>query len=212
MRKNWKRIAALTAAVAMVSGAAMTVQAQPATIGEVTFDAEYYAAHNPDVVAVFGSDANTLFQHYIAFGQAEGRLPFEMAEETTTDTTSDEERIRSAMNAMKASYPEGKKWNNDDYYAWKGGIYSGGFGCAGFAFLLSDAAFGDAQARVHGDTAAVRVGDIVRLDGDTHSVIILEVNPDSVIVAEGNFNNSIHWGRKISRSELANASYILTRY
>ena len=40
----------------------------------ITFDSEYYAANNPDVVAVIGTDANALFQHYITAGQYEGRL------------------------------------------------------------------------------------------------------------------------------------------
>lgn len=39
----------------------------------VTFDAEYYAANNPDVVAALGNDADVLLQHYITSGQYEGR-------------------------------------------------------------------------------------------------------------------------------------------
>ncbi len=211
MKRNFQKIVAGIAAAVMVSGTVMTVQAQPVMTGDVMFDAEYYAEQNPDVVAVFGNDAEILFQHYIAFGQAEGRLPYEAVKETE-DTVSEEGRIRGAINAMKASYPEGTKWNNDNYYAWKGGIYSGGYGCAGFAFMLSDAAFGTAKARKYNDPDAVRTGDIVRMEGDSHSVIILEVQPDCVIVAEGNFNNSVHWGRKISRSELRKADCFLTRY
>ena len=47
------------------------------------------------------------------------------------------------MIAKKADYPEGMPWTNDDTYAWKGGIYSSGGGCTGFAFMLSDACFGN---------------------------------------------------------------------
>lgn len=212
MKRNIKKAAAFIAAAVMVTGSAMTVHAEPATINGVEFDAVYYAEHNPDVVAVFGNDADVLFQHYIAFGQAEGRMPYETEEEKAADAASVEERIQNAMYALKEAYPEGRKWNNDDYYAWKGGIYSGGYGCAGFAFMLSDAAFGNARARKYYDASAVRAGDIARMDGDSHSVIVLEVQPDSVIVAEGNFNNSVHWGRKISRSQLEKAQYFLTRY
>lgn len=42
------------------------------------FDADYYAESNPDVVAVFGNDANILYVHYLNFGKAEGRLPYQM--------------------------------------------------------------------------------------------------------------------------------------
>ena len=42
------------------------------TIDE-SFDAVYYANQNPDVVAIFGTDAQTLYSHYVNFGKAEGR-------------------------------------------------------------------------------------------------------------------------------------------
>ncbi len=118
----------------------------------------------------------------------------------------------SAMIALQSSYPEGMAWTNDNYYAWNGGIYSGGYGCAGFAFLLSDAAFGSLPARMHYDASNVRVGDILRMNGNTHSVIVLSVDSDGVTVAEGNYNNSIHWGRKISTDELQGVDYVMTRY
>lgn len=114
---------------------------------------------------------------------------------------------------MKEVYPEGMHWTNDNYYAWNGGIYSGGYGCAGFAFALSDAAFGDAKAVIHTDYDNVRVGDILRVDNDTHSVIVLEVKEASVVVAEGNYNGSVHWGREIPKSKImGEGCYIMTRY
>lgn len=39
----------------------------------VTFDAEYYAQMNPDVVAVFGTGYDALYHHYVTYGKAEGR-------------------------------------------------------------------------------------------------------------------------------------------
>ena len=78
---------------------------------------------------------------------------------------------------------------------------------------MSDAAFGDARAVIHTDYSNVRVGDILRVNNDTHSVIVLEVKADSVVVAEGNYNGSIHWGRELSKSQIIGAgSYIMTRY
>ncbi len=38
------------------------------------FDAEYYAAHNPDVVAVIGNDPTALYMHFITIGVNEGRF------------------------------------------------------------------------------------------------------------------------------------------
>ena len=42
-----------------------------------TFDAEYYKNNNPDVAAAVGTDEAALYQHYLNFGKAEGRLPYE---------------------------------------------------------------------------------------------------------------------------------------
>ena len=120
----------------------------------------------------------------------------------------------SAMIALKSKYPEGMSWTNDNGYAWHGGIFSMGYGCAGFAFILSDAAFGDLPARMVSDFTYddVKVGDILRINNDTHSVIVLEKHSDHVVIAEGNYNRSIHWGRKLDRSTVMQANYILTRY
>lgn len=123
------------------------------------------------------------------------------------------EQVYAKMIALKKKYPEGMPWTNADFYAWKGGIYSGGYGCAGFAFILSDAAFGDLPARTHKNFSKIKVGDILRINNDTHSVIVLEVRASSVIVAEGNYNSSIHWGREISLSDIRKTgTYVMTRY
>lgn len=119
------------------------------------------------------------------------------------------------MIALKADYPEGMRWTNGDYYEWKGGAgYSGGYGCAAFAFLLSDAAFGDLPARMvkRVEFDHVRVGDILRVNRDSHSVIVLTVGADSVTVAEGNYNNSVHWGRTLTAAQVEQADYLMTRY
>ena len=126
----------------------------------------------------------------------------------------DEGKIFDSIMAMRERYPEGTRWTNENSYAWRGGIFNVGYGCAGFAFLLSDAAFGDLPARrVTGVRLEdVRVGDILRINSDTHSVVVLKVNADSVTVAEGNYNSSVHWGRELSRSQVESASYVLTRW
>ncbi len=126
-----------------------------------------------------------------------------------------EEQVYQAIISMKSKYPEGMTWTNDNFYRWKGGIYTGGFGCAGFAFLLSDAAFGNLPARTHYNFKNLRVGDILRMDNEWggHSVVILSVGKDGAVVAEGNYNSSIHWGRKISFKEIqSTGAYVMTRY
>lgn len=124
-----------------------------------------------------------------------------------------QEQVYSDMIALKQEYKEGMTWTNDNYYAWKGGYYQGGYGCAGFAFRLSDEAFGYLPVRKHKNFDTLKVGDILRMNNDGHSVIILEVSEDEVVVAEGNFNSSVHWGRHISFKEIKETgTYVFTRY
>lgn len=110
------------------------------------------------------------------------------------------------MIALKKKYPEGMTWTNDNYY-------SGGYGCAGFAFILSDKAFGNLPAREHTNFDNIKVGDIIRVDNDTHSVVILSIDKTTVTLAEGNYNSSIHWGRVLTLKQLKETGdYIMTRY
>jgi hypothetical protein len=128
-------------------------------------------------------------------------------------TDARQEQVYNIMIAQKANFPEGMHYTNDDYYGWNGGTYVGGYGCAAFAFYLSDLAFGNTKATIHRDYSNIKVGDILRVYNNTHSVIVLEVKANSVIIAEGNYNSSIHWGREMSMSEIQDSqSYIMTRY
>ena len=122
--------------------------------------------------------------------------------------------VYAAMIAMKAQYPEGTPYTNDDYYAWNGGYFSGGYGCAGFAFMLSDAAFGNLPVRVLETFDTVRPGDILRINNDTHFVIILEVTDTGVVVAEGNYGGTVHWGRTFTKEQVFSpmTNYMMTRY
>ena len=141
----------------------------------------------------------------------------DVPDEPNTDQQSlTPESLYSAMIAMKAQYPEGMPWTNANEYVWyaiPNTIYTGG-GCVAFAFILSDAAFGDLPAREISPVRFedVRVGDILRMENDTHSVIVLEKHENSVIIAEGNYNSSIHWGRELSREAVESADYMYTRY
>ena len=68
-------LAAAAAAVIGLAAGGVTAKAAPVQMADgTTFDATFYAAANPDVVAVFGTDAAALYQHYVMFGRAEGRL------------------------------------------------------------------------------------------------------------------------------------------
>lgn len=83
--------------------------------------------------------------------------------------------------------------------------------CRGFASLLSDLVFGeDAPVRVFEDYDELRIGDQARIDGDYHSVFIIDKTDEYVIVAECNEDLKsckISWGRKIMRDDMQRLVY-----
>jgi hypothetical protein len=101
-------------------------------------------------------------------------------------------------------------WTNDNRY-YSEPVRLIGYGCVAFALICSDAAFGTLPvSSTHSNFDAIQVGDMVRVNHDTHTVIVLEKRSDSIIVAEGNYNSSIHWGREISRQSLIDGEFVVT--
>ncbi len=140
-----------------------------------------------------------------------------------------EEEVYSAIIALKAKYPDGMTWTNDNVYKIPGLLSTGELhytlnrGCAAFTLMCQDAAFGPTdwvngtkfKPRSHEVFDDIRVGDIVRYDNSSsgHEVIVLEKKDNSIIVAEGNYAGRIHWGREITRDFLeANDFFVSTRY
>lgn len=125
-----------------------------------------------------------------------------------------EENVRAAIEALKSEFPEGMEWTNASLYQ-SHALRTNGYGCAGFALRCSDTAFGDLPvSRKHSSFDEIRVGDMLRVHGNTHSVIVLEKKADSVIIAEGNYSGLIHWGRELARESLETDQhfYVETRY
>ena len=74
-----------------------------------------------------------------------------------------------------------------------------GRGCVAFSMIASDAAFGKVPVYKKDDIDNIRVGDILRVDKDTHSVIVIEdLGNNNYRIAVGNFNNGVHYGRVIN--------------
>lgn len=89
-----KKFLTLLLVVVMIMATSMTTFAAPVEVqsgGEkFTFDAEYYAQNNPDVVAALGNSADAMLQHYVQYGRAEGRKAYNGdtgVAATTTATT-----------------------------------------------------------------------------------------------------------------------------
>ena len=144
------------------------------------------------------------------------------------DTIPTPAQVYAAMIALKdqEAYKEGTTWTDDEpysdtkgYYRWKGGPLGGAnivaVGCVAFAFILSDTAFGALPARMYTkfEFEDIKVGDILRVNNSTHTVIVLEVSDTGVILAEGNLSGKVHWGRAMSKYEvMTNTSQYITRY
>lgn len=102
------------------------------------------------------------------------------------------------------------RWTNDNFYACPA-LRSGGYGCEGFASSVVMRPLVRCR-RTHRSFEAIRVGDMIRI-GDYHTVVVLEKKENSVMVTEGNYNSSIHWGREITRSSLEREGFsVRTRY
>lgn len=114
--------------------------------------------------------------------------------------------------SLRSKYYEGRRWTNEDHYFWEA-AGADCFGCIAFAGIASDKAFGKyAPLKTHSNFNKIKIGDHVRI-GNWHSVIVLEKRDDSIVVAEGNYNLTMHWGRVITRDELAAEGYVIwTRY
>jgi len=148
---------------------------------------------------------------FLIFAMAFAALPYTFGLEAYAAFPS-QKKVYKSIIAMKSKYPEGKKWTNNNTY--RNGNMIGG-GCVAFAMRMSDAAFGKEQPyTMHTNLDELRPGDIVRINNDTHSVIVLKVKKKSIVIAEGNFNRKIHWGRELPLSKLKKDKdlYILTRY
>lgn len=131
-----------------------------------------------------------------------------------------------ALIAMKEVYPDGMTWTNDTPYSdsnpyrWKGGTIDGhnivAVGCAAFALELSDKAFNDLPARMFSTGAFsfsdVKVGDVLRINNDAHTMIVIQVSDTGVLIAEGNNGGKVCWGRSLTRDEVEACSHYITRY
>lgn len=140
------------------------------------------------------------------------QIPFESGiSANAADLT--QKSVHDTIFSFREKYPDETKWDNSKYYIWNGGIYADGYGCAAFAFELSDAAFGKLPARCSTtfDPDSVRIGDIIHYS--SHFFIVLDLYDGGFVAAEGNLGGMVYWGRKISYEEIEGSfEEHLTRY
>ena len=77
LNRSVKYFAFVIALFVCIMAGGIKVSAAPRTMPDGgLFDAQYYAAQNPDVKSIFGTNEALLYQHYLLFGKNEGRLPY----------------------------------------------------------------------------------------------------------------------------------------
>ena len=115
--------------------------------------------------------------------------------------------VFNKMIALKSKYPHGMKWTDNN-------IVNGNSGCYAFSMILMDAAFGSKRPeRKHTNFNDIKVGDMVRVNKNTHSMIVLRKDNKEFTFAEGNYGEKIHWGRTMTIAQLKNVlDYVLTSY
>jgi hypothetical protein len=111
----------------------------------------------------------------------------------------------------------GRDWTVYNGYTWSAltGSPLNIVGSEAFAAIVSDRVFGQgaknlARKVVNPNYYSIRIGDIIRFDGDRRSAIIIDRDSDYLTLAEGDYNGKISWGRKIPKS--TKIDYILTRW
>lgn len=115
--------------------------------------------------------------------------------------------VYNKIMALKSRYPHGMKWSDDN-------IVNGNSGCYAFSMIAMEAAFGkDRKERKHNNFNDIKIGDMLRLNNDVHSVIVIGKDNKQFTFAEGNWDKKIHWGRTMPLAEVRSTlTYVLTSY
>ncbi len=80
--------------------------------------------------------------------------------------------------------------------------------CYGFSTALTDYLFGGECTHswpTHKNINLLCVGDIVRINSDTHSIVITGISGNTITYVDGNrdYDLKVHWNHTISRSDLS---------
>ena len=126
------------------------------------------------------------------------------AQTATSPSAITEENVRSAILALKQTYPQGTVYPTP--YRPNTGLsrpYTNCDHCAGWAMLCSDAAFGDLPWRRVDDPRweDIRVGDVLDYQNEQsgHAIVVIEKTDEYVKVTESGGNNHARWGGQYFR-------------
>ena len=114
-----------------------------------------------------------------------------------------EENVRSAILALKKTYPHGAVYPTPYCTKSLHRPYTNCDHCAGWAMLCSDAAFGSLPWRRVDNPRweDIRVGDVIdyRNEQSGHAIVVIEKTDEYVKVTESGGNNKALWGGQYPR-------------
>ena len=121
----------------------------------------------------------------------------------TSPSVITEETTRSAILALKETYPHGTVYPAPYCTKSLHRPYTNCDHCAGWAMLSSDAAFGDLPWRRVYDPRweDIRAGDVIdyRNEQSGHAIVVIEKTDEYVKVTESGINNHALWGGQYPR-------------
>lgn len=110
------------------------------------------------------------------------------------------------LSEYETAYPTGTIWTNNFYYKnLNQDVYRGGYGCAGFAYMLSDSIFGNAHTIVTTDCNEVVPYCVAEVYNGDHTVFVLNVDYENrtICVAEANVEQKVCWGNVYSFDDIS---------
>lgn len=122
--------------------------------------------------------------------------------------------IGAKILSIQNTLPEGTPMTNENN-KWANSVWPFiGTGCMAFAMYVSDQVYGASSPVTiikNPSPESIKAGDAVRVDG-IHTVVAIAVDEKIIIVCEGNYNGTVHWGRVMSKESLrGHVSYIARR-
>jgi len=131
-----------------------------------------------------------------------------------------EENIKAAIEEIKESMPEGSPWGTGEFYKYYFGIhaakwgYTGGGGCASYAWGVSDTIFGeDAPVIQHQNYEVLKIGDAIWMkesEDDVGHIYFVTTNQNEdgyVLTTDGNVpsasgERTVHYGTTLRPERL----------
>ncbi len=178
------------------------------------YDGQYKVAPGVRTVTQSEQDANTNVGDSTGLAKVKvnglGTVEFDNGEKADNSLMSEIDNMKFSPNTILSeyenAYPTGTVWTNNFYYENQNkDVYRGGYGCAGFAYMLSDGIYGDAHTIITDDVYQIVPYCIVELYGNQHTAFVLSVNEEAgeICVVEANVNGTIIWGSYYSFTDVS---------